>query len=214
MKFKKEKILFISPHTDDVELGAGGTLIKFIEDGHDIFWIVFCKCSDAVPAGCPPNMLEREFKEVVKSLGLHEENYMVFDYKNRRLSESRQEILDDLVEIRENFRPSLVVIPSLNDYHQDHKTVAIEAIRAFKNHASIIGYELPWNHTIFRATLLVELEERHIEGKISLIKKYKSQFILNRAYFDEEFIRSWARMRGMHIRRKFAEAFEVIRWIL
>ena len=208
------KILFLSPHTDDVELGAGGTLAKFLELGHEILWVVFSTAEDSLPDNMPKDILKKEFLAVMRTLGLDRENYKIFDFKVRRLHEYRQEILEELVRIRKDFAPDLIIGPSLNDYHQDHQVVAWEMIRAFKNTSSIICYELPWNHVMFNTQLFVKLEERHVKKKVELLSNYKSQLILNRPYFSKDFIFGWARMRGVQVKAEFAEAFEVVRWIL
>lgn len=208
------KVLFLSPHTDDVELGAGGTLFKFLKNGHEILWMVFSTSEDSLPDNLPKDTLKKEFLRVVNFLGLKERNYKIYDFRVRRLHEYRQEILEELVKTRDDFFPDLVVGPSLNDYHQDHQVLVNEMIRAFKNTSAIICYELPWNHVRFDAKVFVKLEKTHIKKKVDLLKNYKTQIMLNKPYFSEEFIFGWARMRGVQVRSEFAESFEVIKWIL
>ena len=208
------RVLFLSPHTDDVELGAGGTLVKLLEGGNEVYWIVFSSAEDSLPPGFSKDTLKREFLSVVNDLGLNEEQYYILNFRVRHLPEYRQEILEELVKIRKGYSPDLVIGPSLNDYHQDHQVVAWEMVRAFKNTASIISYEMPWNHVMFNTQLFVRLDKKHIDQKISLLSHYKSQISLNRPYFSEDFIRGWARTRGVQVGAKFAEAFEVIRWII
>lgn len=208
------RILLLSPHTDDVELGAGGTLVKLLGLGHKILWMVFSTAEESVPDGMPRDTLKKEFLNVIKNLNLKSENYRILNFPVRRLYEHRQEILEELVRIRKDLTPDLVIGPSLNDYHQDHQVIAWEMTRAFKNNSSIICYELPWNHAKFNTQMFVKLEETHIRKKVELLKNYKSQQTLNRSYFSEDFIFGWARMRGGQIKTRFAEAFEVIRWIL
>ena len=87
-------------------------------------------------------------------------------------------------------------------------------LRAFKDSASIICYELPWNHIEFKTQLFVKIGEQHLAKKIELLRRYKSQIDLDRPYFSEEYIRGWAKMRGVQVKADFAEAFEVVRWIL
>jgi hypothetical protein len=58
----------------------------------------------------------------------------------------------------------------------------------------------------------VFLENKHIETKIEALKEYKSQ--AKRPYSNEEFVRALARTRGVQISTHYAEAFEVIRWII
>ncbi len=208
------RILFLSPHTDDVELGAGGSLIKLIEDSHEIFWVVFSAPSVSLKGNLPDNTLKQEFIKVVKTLNIPKSHYKIYKFRVRRLHEHRQEILEELIDIRKEIDPELVVGPSLHDHHQDHQVVANEMIRAFKNSSSIISYELPWNHIKFDAQLFVKLEERHVDRKIELLQNYKSQIMMNRPYFKEDYIRGWARMRGVQIGSDFAESYEVIRWII
>jgi LmbE family N-acetylglucosaminyl deacetylase len=152
--------------------------------------------------------------DVVSSIGLREDMYKVFDYRVRYLHEHRQKILEEMVSTNRDFSPDLVVGPSLNDHHQDHQVVAREMIRAFKRSSSIISYELPWNHIEFNTQLFVRLERAHIEKKFQLLEKYRSQIVLKKPYFAEEFIFGWAKMRGVQIGSDFAEAFEVARWII
>jgi hypothetical protein len=47
-----------------------------------------------------------------------------------------------------------------------------------------------------------------------MLKKYKSQFIVNKSYFNKEYVYGLARIRGVQSNSTYAEAFEVIRWIL
>jgi len=208
------RILFISPHTDDVELGAGGTLLRLLEENNEILWIVFSTAEDSLPYGLSKDTLKKEFLQVVKETGLKDDQYRIFNFKVRRLHEKRQEILEELVKTNKEFKPNLVIGPSLKDYHQDHQIVANEMVRAFKRDASIICYELPWNHISFDTQLFMILKKEHIERKISLLKNYKSQIALNRDYFSPDFIWGWARMRGLQVNAKYAEAFEVVRWIV
>ncbi len=206
------KVLLLSPHMDDVELGAGGTVIKLLEKNCQIIWVVFSTCEDAVPEGSPPDTLKKEFLSVVSNLGI--DNYRVYDFENKNFPAHRGKILSQLAEIKEEFNPDLVICPSLNDFHQDHKTVYEETIRIFKKSTKIIGFELPWNNLEFNQQLFVRLTEKHIEKKWKILSLYKSQFIKQRNYFSKEFIQGWAKMRGIQCNAEYAEAFEVMRWMI
>jgi LmbE family N-acetylglucosaminyl deacetylase len=162
----------------------------------------------------PKDTLKNEFTDVAHSVGLREKNYRIFDYRVRYLSESRQEILEELVRVKKDFSPDIVIGPSQNDRHQDHQVVANEMVRAVKDCSSIICYELPWNHVRFDTQLFVRLERKHIDKKIELLSKYHSQVSLNKPYFSEEFITGWAKMRGVQVKSEFSEAFEVVRWMI
>ena len=210
----KNKVLILSPHTDDAEIGAGGFISKLIEEKKDILWVVFSSARESIPEGIPNDTLYKEFLNVMHHLKIDKNHFIVFDYTVRRLNEKRQDILESLVEIRNKFKPQLVLGPSLNDIHQDHQIVANEMIRAFKSSSSILCYELPWNHLKFENQFFVKLEEEHIQKKIKLLSFYKSQILKNRNYFSKDFIKGLSITRGVQVNTNYAEAFEVLRWII
>lgn len=206
------KILILSPHTDDAELGAGGTISRFIREGnHEIYWIVFSTCEGSLPKDLSSDTLKKEFLSVVNSLGI--KRYKILNYKVRYLFQHRQEVLEYLIKIRNEFKPDLVIGPSTKDYHQDHQVVSNEMIRAFKSTSSIIGYELPWNHLEFSTNIFFNLTEEDIISKIKILNNYKSQLVKERVYFEPELIKGLSLVRGTQSNSKYAEAFEVIKWI-
>jgi LmbE family N-acetylglucosaminyl deacetylase len=116
-----------------------------------------------------------------------------------------------LIKLKNEINPDIIFIPSVNDLHQDHSTIANEAIRAFKN-CTILSYEVPWNNVSFYTGCFVILEEKHLNKKIQAIHEYKSQS--HRGYINEEFIRSLATVRGVQVGVRYAETFDVVRLIL
>ena len=208
------KILILSPHTDDAELGCGGSIARFIEEKKKLIWVVFSTAEESLPKTVKNDALVKEFQEVICKLNLNKNNFIIHHFKVRYLHENRQEILEILINIRNKFNPDLVIGPSLNDFHQDHFIVANEMIRAFKTSASIICYELPWNHIEFGTQFFIKLKPKHIEKKLEILKSYKTQLMKKRHYFSEDFIKGLAVTRGSQVNSKYAEAFEVIRWII
>jgi len=208
---KKNRILVLSPHTDDGELGAGGTIHRFITEGNDVFYIAFSTAEESLPAGFPKDTLSKEVKKATSVLGIKKENLIIFGHQVRKLNYVRQDILEDLVRIKKDIKPDLVLMPSLHDVHQDHTTIAQEGLRAFKD-TSILGYELLWNNLSFDTTCFIKLEENNIEAKFNALQEYKSQ--AERDYMSKEFIYAHAITRGVQARSRFAEAFEVLRWII
>jgi LmbE family N-acetylglucosaminyl deacetylase len=129
----------------------------------------------------------------------------------RHFPEHRQDILEELVSLKDQLRPDLVLLPASVDIHQDHCVMSEEGVRAFK-HSTILGYELPMNNIEFKHACYIGLEERHIRRKIESLMCYESQSFRN--YRSEEFIRGLGRVRGVQINSTYAEAFEVIRFII
>ena len=202
--------LILAPHTDDAELGCGGTISRYLERGAQVFVAAFSTAGASLPPGAPPTTLRDEFLASMKVLGVPESNCFVFDYPVRHLPAHRQELLDGLLKLRREIDPEVVFLPSESDLHQDHQVVYHEGLRAFKD-MTMLGYELPWNHITFSAEAFVTLEQRHLQRKWAALSEYKSQFQLARSYFSEEFIRALAMVRGTQVRAPFAEAFEVIK---
>jgi LmbE family N-acetylglucosaminyl deacetylase len=206
------KILVVSSHTDDAELGAGGSIIRFLDEGHEIMWVTFSIAEDSLPKGFPKNALKKEFMRVLEYLKI--KKYKIFNFRVRHLHKHRQSILDSLIKIRDTFSPNLVLTTSQYDFHQDHKIVTEETIRAFKNSASILGYELPWNHLKFSSTFFVKLKQEHLDKKYHILQFYKTQIAIKKMYFSKEFIYSLANVRGVQCQSHYAESFEIIRWII
>ena len=205
-------VLIVSPHTDDGEIGAGGTIARFVEDGKEIYYVAFSSCEISVPKEFPEDILKIECKKATEILGIRNENLILMDYEVRTFPLHRQEILDDMIALNKQIKPDLVLIPSSNDIHQDHQTIYKEALRAFKKTSSIWGYEHPWNNLTFTADIFVRLEEKHIKKKIEALKQYNSQDF--RLYFDEKYIRALAYTRGTQVDYPFAETLELLRLLV
>jgi LmbE family N-acetylglucosaminyl deacetylase len=206
-----QNVLVLSPHTDDGELGAGGTIAKLTEGGASVHYAAFSTAEESVPAGLPRDILKTEVRAATSKLDIPQDNVFIYNYRVRKLNYSRQEILEDLVTLRSKTKYDLVVIPSMADLHQDHSTVAQEALRAFKA-TTILSYELIWNNLNFNTACFVELNRSNVEKKILALEQYKSQS--GRAYMSAEFIMSLATARGVQIGVPYAEAFEVVRWVM
>ncbi len=209
MTFKKALVL--APHTDDGEFGCGGAMAKLISQGAEVHYAAFSSAEKSLPSGVAPDVLVRELEAAMSSLGIPGPCRHIMDYPVRDFPERRQAILDDMIRLKAEIRPDLVLLPSSNDTHQDHLTVSQEGFRAFKD-TTILGYEIPWNNRTFDTEGFVILEETHLKAKIDALRCYRSQ--LDRFYANESFIRSLAVTRGTQIGVKYAEAFEVMRWVL
>lgn len=209
--FNPKKVLVLAPHTDDGEFGCGGTIAKFIEQGIDVYYAAFSACQQSVLKEFPSDILITEVKAATKKLGIKPENLILFDYDVRTFNFRRQDILDDLIKLRTDINPDLIFMPALNDIHQDHQTIANEGLRAFK-FSSIFCYEVPWNNFSFNTSTFIHLDEKHVQSKVDALNEYKSQ--AHRTYANEEFIRSLARTRGVQIGTRYAETFDLVRWII
>jgi LmbE family N-acetylglucosaminyl deacetylase len=203
------KILVISPHTDDGELGCGGAIAKFIDEGQEVTYVALSCCEKSIPPQYPKDILSREVKSATKILGISDP--VLFSFEVREFPRLRQEILDTLIRLRNKIQPDIVFTPSRYDTHQDHKTTVEETMRAFKK-CTLLGYEQPWNNITFNTLAFIPLTENQIRKKIDALSCYQTQ--KERAYLNPDFIRGLALTRGTQIEEKYAEAFEVIKWVL
>jgi N-acetylglucosamine malate deacetylase 1 len=207
---KGKKILLLAPHPDDPEYGCGGSIVRWGMD-NEIFYAAFSPCIKSLPDGFAEDTLFRELQAAAAILGIAKSNIFTFDFPVRMFNSCRQDILETMVGINRRVQPDIVVMPNSDDIHQDHRVIYNEGLRAFK-HSSLLGYELPWNSLHFRSNFHAGISPAELETKWEAISAYHSQEI--RAYKSKEFFESLARVRGMQAGTEFAEAFELIRWIL
>jgi LmbE family N-acetylglucosaminyl deacetylase len=203
-----ERVLVLAPHTDDGEFGCGGTMVRLVEAGVDVRYVAFSIATKSLPDGFPPDTLAREVKEATTELGIPAESLTVHDFEVRTFPERRQDILELLIGLWEEWKPDAVFQPSLHDVHQDHQVIAAEGLRAFKR-TTVLGYEIPWNNFDFSYQAYFALTEAQIERKVAALAKYASQ--QHRRYSDPEYIRNVARTHGINVNREYAEVFQVYR---
>jgi LmbE family N-acetylglucosaminyl deacetylase len=203
------RVLILSPHTDDGELGAGGTIARFLDEGKEVYYIAFSGCETSVPPGLAKDTLRMECLKSTATLGLDSKKVIIMNFDVRTFPEYRQEILENLIKFRQKIKPDLVLIPSADDMHQDHGVIYWEALRAFKKEASIWGYEHPWNNLVFRTDIFVKLNSEQVNRKIDALKEYKSQD--DKGYMDENNLRALIRTRGSQLDVRHAETFENVR---
>jgi LmbE family N-acetylglucosaminyl deacetylase len=206
-----QRVLVLAPHTDDGEFGCGGTMARLRERGVDVRQIAFSTASRSLPPGFAPDTLAREVRAAAREIGLADDALTVHDLEVRTFPAIRQDILEILIEVARDLQPDAVLMPSLDDIHQDHHTIAAEGLRAFKR-TTILGYEIPWNTFRFAKQAYVVLDERHVQAKVRALACYESQ--QHRNYANEEYIRNLARTHGIEIGKLYAECFEVVRWVL
>jgi len=203
-----ERVLVLAPHTDDGEFGCGGTMARLVEAGAEVRYVAFSIATKSLPDGFPPDTLAREVREATTELGIPESQLTVHDFEVRTFPQSRQEILEVLIELWEEWKPEVVFQPSVHDIHQDHQVIAAEGLRAFKR-TTILGYEIPWNNFDFSYQWYFALDREHVERKAAALARYASQ--RHRRYSDPEYIWNVARTHGINVNREYAEVFEVYR---
>src|SRR5438128_11161861 len=165
-------------------------MTRLVEEGAEVHYVAFSIATRSLPEGFPPDTLAQEVRAATAELGISAENLTVHDFDVRTFPEHRQDILELLVALWDDWRPDAVFQPSLHDIHQDHQTIAAEGLRAFKR-TTILGYESPWDHYDFACQAYFSLEQRHVERKAAALARYASQ--QHRRYADPEYLWNVAR---------------------
>lgn len=202
-------VLVLSPHTDDLEFGCGGTIKKLVQSGHRVSLIVFSTCEQSLP---PPYTIADIKAEQLAScnvLGISKNDVIFKDFPVRRFDSYRQDILEVMIEFKRNNKVTQVFTPSSTDVHQDHSVINRESIRAFKD-SCLLGYELPWNDLSSSNRFFHILSNEDISAKENAIGCFSSQ---KHRFYDAKALRSLARVRGLQIKSEYAECFELIRWL-
>ncbi len=207
----KKHILVLAPHTDDGEFGCGGIIAKYLEAGARVIYVAFSAVEQSVLPHLERDVLRTEVRQATAVLGIADKDCLVLDFEVRRFPEFRQQILDKMLMLNQEYKPDMVFLPSVNDTHQDHQTIAQEGFRAFKR-TTMLGYEVPWNNLDFRTSCFSALTKEQLDKKVEALAMYKSQ--AHRPYADADFIKSLAVTRGVQLGSKYAEAFEVMRWVI
>lgn len=215
MKVQVRKALILSPHTDDAFIGAGGLVHKLANQGCELFYHAFTTCDDTLKGTeFQQGEIAREDREAAKILGVS--NITHHDFTNKKLYKDRQEILDIIYKYRNDKELDLVIAPYEGDFHQDHMTVAKEALRASTRHrVTVIQYPVIGTSKDFNPNLIVPLTQEDVDAKMKAISCYKTQFKLRNSWFDTSTFTAELRTNGVYINTEYAEAFVQVKgsWI-
>ena len=219
------RILALGAHADDVELGCGATLARARREGQDVFVLTFSK-HDPWFADTGADVAG-EWQRSLDRLGVARGARRLEGFLGCRdddIQRRRAQVLAVIEQVRDAFRPDLVLCHSAHDTNQDHHTVHEEAVRACKRHASLLAYEFPPNQLRFDADAFVAVADADVAAKCEALACYRSlraqwaarneRYGLDTvSYLDAESVRALAQSRGIQAGGRYAECFEVLRWI-
>lgn len=187
--------LFIVGHIDDAEISCAGLIQKLLPK-HHVKVISLSHVYNGV------DLLD-EFTSSMVTLGCEFQSYNI---ETRRFSANVNHINHIIYEKTMGY--DFVITHDCSDRHDDHRTVAEQVRRVYNG--NLLTFIAPHNGEE-QANYFVELSEEQLETKIRALACYKSQ--KHRAYMDNEFIRSWARVNGIKCGKLYAEGFKVVRLV-
>ncbi len=195
-------VLCLGAHPDDIEIGAGATLLTLLERGIrlDVHWCVLS--GDGVRDG----EAKRSASDFLANAATAQVDVMTF--RDGFFPEQGDAIKRWFESLKQQIDPDVILTHRRDDAHQDHQTVNRLTWNTFRDH-QILEYEIPkWDGDIGQPNVYVPISAAALTRKIELLMAhFGSQ--RSKQWFDEETFRGLARIRGMECRapERYAEAF-------
>jgi LmbE family N-acetylglucosaminyl deacetylase len=195
-------VLCLGAHSDDIEIGAGGTILAWIASG------VRLKVDWCVLSAPGPRAAEAEASAKAFLAGAASSRVELAEFEDGFFPYQGQDIKAWLEGLRTRVDPDVVLTHRRSDAHQDHREVCQLTWNLFRDHL-ILEYEIPkWDGDLGQPNLYMPLTAAVLERKIELLLGHFSTQ-RSKGWFDAETFRGLARLRGMECRapERFAEAF-------
>lgn len=205
------KLLLLAPHCDDEMAGLPFYFYLQRKGNIEVKILSFSPCEETARSlHYTKDAIAEEEQVALHSVGIPLESIQTFQFPVRRFSEHRQEILEELIKIRTDFNPNIVLGPGASDVHQDHWVVHNEMLRCFKNDTTILGWAYLWNTFREKNNVFFELDEIMMEKIIAFCTCFETQ--KHKRYMQEDFIRASFIATGMKIGRLYAVGYQCIRF--
>jgi LmbE family N-acetylglucosaminyl deacetylase len=195
------KVLCLGSHSDDIEIGCGGTLLRLlsVNNNLEVVWVVFSSSRERQREAhnSAELFLERaKQKEII--VNDFRDGFFPFDGAR----------IKDFFEGLKRVSPDLIFTHSRKDAHQDHRLIAELTWNTFRNHL-ILEYEIPkYDGDLGQPNFFVPLEQEIYEKKIRYIMEaFETQ--RTKRWFERETFLALMRLRGMECAApsSYAEAF-------
>lgn len=203
LEFKKLpeplSVLCLGAHSDDLEIGCGGTILRLLTERDVVVrWVVFGCCGErATEARCSAESFLAGARKC--QIDLHGFRDAFFPYVGG-------EIKDVFEGLKREVSPDVVFTHTRHDLHQDHRIVNQLTWNTFRDHL-ILEYEIPkYDGDLGSPNLFVDLDTGTAERKIQhLLRFFETQ--RDKRWFDEETFRGLLRLRGLEAGTRYAEGF-------
>jgi LmbE family N-acetylglucosaminyl deacetylase len=194
------RVLALGAHSDDIEIGAGGTILSWIAEGVKLE-ITWCALAAADERAKEARASAEDFLTGAAAIDIR-----LGAFRDGYFPAERAAVKDWVEGLKAAPNPDVILTHTSGDAHQDHRLLCELAWNTFRDHL-ILEFEIPkWDGDLGRPSLYAPLSEEIMTAKIALLNKH---FVTqrSRAWFDEETFRGLARLRGVECRARYAEAF-------
>jgi LmbE family N-acetylglucosaminyl deacetylase len=196
------RVLAIGCHSDDIEIGCGGTILRLARSnpGLEVHWLVLAA----------PGARGDEARASAEAFlaGASTSTVEVHDFRDGFLPYVGAEVKDVFEALKDRVDPQLVLTHAAYDAHQDHRLACELTWNTFRNHL-VLEYEIPkYDGDLGRPNVYVPLATDIVEEKLRLLERhFPSQ--AGKHWFDPETFRGLMRLRGMEsvAPDRLAEAF-------
>ncbi len=197
-----KSILCLGAHSDDIEIGCGGTVLKVAEanPGLAVHWVVFSAVGDRGPEA-QASAARFLAHAGAKTVELHQ-------FRDGFFPSEQSKIKTYFEELKSRVQPDVIFTHARFDLHQDHRLVCELTWNTFRDHL-VLEYEVPkWDGDLGTPNLYVHLEDHHAQEKIAILMEcFGTQ--RGKRWFDAETFTALMRLRAMecHAPARRAEAF-------
>lgn len=195
-------ILCLGAHSDDIEIGCGGTILRLIEQHTDcrIHWVVF--------SARGVRKAEAEHAAELFAGSGHLENLILKEFPDGFLPYVGADVKAVFEDLKKQVSPDVIFTHQSHDAHQDHRLLSELTRNTFRDHF-ILEYEIPkYDGDLGQPSVFVPLERRILDAKVQhLMEAFASQ--RSKHWFEESTFQALMRLRGMECAAPsgFAEAF-------
>lgn len=205
----KFRVLCLGAHSDDIEIGCGGTVLRLLEENPavEIYWVVL--------GAAGPRKKEAIDSANLFLTGAETKEIITRDFRDGYFPHMWAEIKDFVEALGKKYHPNLVLTHFRGDLHQDHRLVSELTWNTFRNHL-ILEYEIvKYDGDLGGPNFFVPLAESIVRQKIQVLMDcFKTQ--RDKSWFTEDVFSSILRLRGVECRAPsgFAEAFHARKLVL
>lgn len=221
-----KKVMVVAPHADDETLGCGGTLLRHLAEGDQVFWLVATEVSEEFGFSAERvNSRQQEIHKVAKAYGF--KDYKVLRFRPAGLDRyPLGDLIGQFSEVISEFKPEVIYAPFRNDAHSDHAVVFDAVVAASKSFRypfvkrvlmyetiSETDYGMKPESSGFRPNVYVQISEL-LKRKLEILEIFESELGDFPFPRSQKAVESLAYIRGSQSNSQAAEAFMLVKEII